>query len=38
MAHKLRGVFWIEILKDNFDFDRKNHEDFKRLCWIVLTL
>jgi len=29
-------VYWIEILKDYFD--RKNLEDFKRLCWIVLTL
>ncbi|RHN52623.1 hypothetical protein MtrunA17_Chr6g0482531 [Medicago truncatula] len=31
-----RGVYWIEILKDCFD--RKNLEDFKRLCWIVLIL
>jgi hypothetical protein len=29
-------VYWIEILKDCFN--RKNLEDFKRLCWIVVIL
>jgi hypothetical protein len=30
------NVYWIEILKDYFD--KKNLEDFKRFCKILLNL
>jgi len=36
MKTKIKGVYWIGILREYFD--KNNLEDFKRLCGIVLIL